>query len=215
MSSRIIRGEGLAAGCVPWQAPEVSGPTIRGRASDAEDLRGARQRAWQEGFDQGRAAGMEAGRREIAARADALERALDALSRPFEALDHRFHDEIVALVSAIARQLVRREMHLEPSHIAGVVRAGLEALPMAARDVIVRLHPDDAAVVRECLAPDAENRAWRIETDPALERGGCLIVTPDSQVDGRLDTRLGRAIAAMFEDERKDHGDASGSEPRN
>jgi flagellar assembly protein FliH len=189
---------------VPWQAPEVSGPSVRGRAGDADDIRGVRQRAHQEGFEQGRAAGMEAGRRELAARAHALERVLDTLARPLEELDHRFHDEIVALVRAVCRQLVRREMRLDATHIVGVVRESLGALPMAAHDIAVRLHPDDAAVVRECLPADAGNRSWRIEPDAALERGGCIITTPESQIDGRLDTRLGRVIATMFEDERKD-----------
>jgi flagellar assembly protein FliH len=208
--TRLIRSDAIASGCVPWQAPEVSGPTVRGRAGDADDIRGVRQRAYQEGLEQGRAAGIEAGRRELAARAQALERVLDALARPFEELDHRFHDEIVALVRAVCRQLIRREMRLDPTHVAGVVRESLAALPMSARDIVVRLHPDDAAVVRECLPADSGNRGWRIEPDPALDRGGCLIATSESQIDGRLETRLGRVIATMFEDERKD--DAPGAD---
>ncbi len=146
------------------------------------------------------------------ARAEALERALDALSRPFEGLDQRFHEEILELVKAVARQLVRREMRLDPTHIVGVVREGLAALPMAAADIVVRMHPDDAQVMRECLASEAGERNWRIEPDPLMERGGCVIATPDSQVDSRLETRLGRVIATMFEDERKDTVDAPGLE---
>jgi flagellar assembly protein FliH len=212
MATKLIRSDDLAGGYSAWQAPEVSGPTVRGRASDAEDVRGARQRAYQEGLEQGRAAGIEAGRRDIAARAQVLEQVLAALSRPFEGLDHRFQDEIVALVRAITRQLIRREMRLDPGHIVGVVRDGLAALPMARNDIVVRLHPEDAAVIRECLATDTDGRAWRIEADPVMERGGCLIVTPQSQVDGRLDTRLARAIAALFEDERKDDAETPGSD---
>lgn len=213
MSSRLIRSDTLATGCVPWQAPEVSGPSLRGRASDADDIRGVRQRAYQEGFEQGRAAGLEAARREVTLHAQALERTLDALAHPFERLDHRFHEEIIALIMAVARQLVRREMRLDPTHITGVVREGLNALPMAATEIVVRLHPDDAAIVRECLGADGENRRWRIEADPSLERGGCLINTAESQVDGRLDTRIGRVIASMFDDEREERDDASGSAP--
>ena len=153
MSTKLIRGHEIAEGCQAWQAPEVSGPTARGRGG-LDDLRVTRQKAWQEGFDQGRIAGLEAARKDIAMRTQALERALDALSRPFEELEHRFHEEIIELVKAVARQLLRREMRLDPTHIIGVVREGLAALPMATSDVIVRMHPDDAAVMRESLAPD-------------------------------------------------------------
>ena len=59
-------------------------------------------------------------------------------------------------------------------------------------------------VARECLPPAEAERAWSIEGDPVIQRGGCLIITSTSQVDERLETRLGRAIATMFEDERED-----------
>src|SRR5690606_34986517 len=97
-----------------------------------------------------------------------------------------------------------------PTHIVGVLREGLAALPVAAGEAVVRLHPDDAAAVRDCLAPGdgeasaptGERRAWRIESDPLIERGGCIIDTDRSSVDARLETRLARAMAALLEDER-------------
>jgi flagellar assembly protein FliH len=224
MSTRLIRGHEVEGPCQPWQAPEVRGPTLRG---EAEDIRGARSQAVREGFEEGRRAGLEAARKEVASRAEALERVLDSLARPFEMLEQRFHEEVLALVKAVARALVRRELRLDPTHIAGVVREGLAALPMAAPDVVVRLHPDDAAVLRECLAGatgsgdelpgpvDAQGgRAWRVEVDPLMERGGCVVATPQSQVDGRLETRLGRVIAALFDEERGADADAPDSHPR-
>jgi flagellar assembly protein FliH len=209
MSSRLIRGHEAARHC-RWQAPEVQQP-LRAGASRAEEERQARAQAVRAGFEEGRRAGLEAARQEIASRVSALERTLDALSRPFEMLEPRFHEEVVALVKSVARALVRRELQLDPTHVAGVVRECLAALPMAATDVVVRLHPEDAAVLRDCLASDDGDRAWRIEADPLLERGGCLVLTPESQVDGRLETRLGRVITALFEDERD--ADPPGRQP--
>jgi flagellar assembly protein FliH len=215
MSSRLIRGHEVAERCQPWQAPEVSGPTLRGGATASDDLRGIRQKAWQEGFEQGRAAGLEAARQDATSRARALEQALDALSRPFEALDQQFHAEVLELVKAVTRQVLRREIRIDPTHVIGVVRDGLAALPMSASQVAVRMHPDDAAVVREVLAPDTTGRSWRIETDPLMDRGSCVIVTAQSQVDGRLETRLARTIATMFHDERRDatHNDSESPGP--
>ena len=51
-------------------------------------------------------------------------------------------------------------------------------------------------------ADPQEDRAWRLETDPLLERGGCLITSPHSTIDARLDARLARVIAGLLEDER-------------
>ena len=84
---------------------------------------------------------------------------------------------------------------------------------MAASDIIVRMHPEDARVMRECLAEEPGERNWRIEPDPLLERGGCVLATPNSQVDLRLDTRLGRAIATMFDDQRQSDSKDDGHAP--
>jgi flagellar assembly protein FliH len=212
MSSRLVRGHELTDSCQTWQLPDVGLGVARGRGGTLDDARLARQQAVQEGFEEGRRAGAEAARKDVMAQARALERALDALARPFEALEQRFHEEILELVRAIARQLLRRELKLDPAHVIGVVREGLAALPMASTDIVVRMHPEDAKLMQDCLDTQSGDRAWRIEADPLMERGGCVIVTPQSQIDGRLDTRLARTVATMFDDERRESTRAPGTE---
>lgn len=206
--SRLIRSSSLAEQCIAWQAPEMSaaGGAAGLRRNGDADLNALQQRAWQQGLEEGRVAGIETGTRELAARIEAVERVLDALARPLEDLDHRVEEELLALVQAIVRQLIRREVHLDPAHIIGVIREGLSALPLASGDIAVRLHPDDADVVRSCLTESATDRAWRLEADPLIERGGCLITSASSTIDARLDTRLARVIAGLMEDERATAG---------
>jgi flagellar assembly protein FliH len=203
-SSRLIRGSDSDAQVVAWRAPEVPNPGGPGsyRRSGDNDLTAVQQRAWQQGFDQGKAAGIEAGTSELDTRIEAVERILDALARPLEDLDHRVEEELLALVQAVVRQLVRRELQHDPGHLIGIIRESLAALPLAAGDVVVRLHPADAEAIREKLADATENRAWRLETDPLLERGGCLITSPRSNIDARLESRLARVIAGLLKDER-------------
>ena len=205
-SSRLIRGSDSGAQVVAWLAPEVPNPGSPGsyRRSGDSDLDAIQQRAWQKGFDQGRAAGVEAGTRELGARIEAIERILDALARPLEDVDHRVEEELLALVQAVVRQLVRRELRQDPGHLIGVIREGLAALPLASGDVSVRLHPADAEAIRERLADAPGERAWRLESDPLMERGGCLIASPRSNIDARLEARLARVIAGLLEDERDD-----------
>ncbi|MDH5275240.1 MAG: flagellar assembly protein FliH [Gammaproteobacteria bacterium] len=203
-SSRLIRGGDDASQAVAWRAPEVPSQGAPGsyRRSGDNDLTALQQRAWQQGFEQGRTAGIEAGTTELAARIEAVESILDALARPLEDLDHRVEEELLALVQAVVRQLVRRELQHDPGHLVGIIRDGLAALPLAAGDVVVRLHPSDAEAIRERLTDAADNRAWRLESDPLLERGGCLITSPRSNIDARLEARLARVIAGLLADER-------------
>ncbi|MEO8225014.1 MAG: flagellar assembly protein FliH [Gammaproteobacteria bacterium] len=202
-SSRLIRGDSDSQ-VVTWRAPEVPNPGGPGsfRRSGDQDVTAVQQRAWQQGFDQGRQAGLDAGSQEVAARIEAVETILDALARPLEDLDHRVELELLALVQAVVRQLVRREMHADPGHLIGVIRECLAALPLASGDVVVRMHPADAEAIRERLVETSGDRAWRLESDPLLERGGCLVTSPRSTIDARLDARLTRVIARLLEDER-------------
>jgi len=106
------------------------------------------------------------------------------------------------LAVALARQLVRRELKADPTQIIGIIREAIAALPVAARDVRVHLHPEDAAVVRQHLAPTECERAWVLVEDPVMARGGCQITSQTSRIDMRLEKRLGAMLSELLGDER-------------
>ncbi len=205
MAGRIVPGEAVP-GCERWQVPEVGpgGPTAR----QLEELQRA---AWEEGFAAGRREGLERGEAEVRARVAALERVLDALAAPLAEVDEAVERELVALAVAMARQIVRRELRTDPGEVVAAVREALAALPAGAREVRVVLHPEDAALVRERLAGGEEGRAWTIEEDPTLTRGGCRVLTSTSEVDATLERRLGAVVARVLGGDRgDDEADASG-----
>jgi flagellar assembly protein FliH len=203
-SSRIIREAEVPSDMATWHAPRVVETALAKPvpAPAQPDPAMLREQARQEGFEQGRAEGIAAGRAELAQHAELLQHVLDGLARPVQTLDLQFEEEMLALITAIARQLLRRELQIDPTHLVAIVREGLAALPAASVDIQVRLHPRDAEVIADLLQPGDEGRRWTIEPDPLMEQGGCRIVTETAQIDGRLDTQLGRVVAAMLEDER-------------
>lgn len=204
---RLIPGESVPGDLVTWEAPEVKDQGEQEARDPEAELQALRQRAWDEAFQAGEAAGLAAAEEMIAAQTAALNTVLKALTKPMQDLDRQVEAELLELVRAVARQLVRRELRTEPGEVVGVIRAGLDALPSAATDVVVKLHPEDAALVRERLQPSAGETPWTIQSDPVLERGSCRITSGTSQVDGRLETRLGRVIASLFADERETAAD--------
>jgi flagellar assembly protein FliH len=123
--------------------------------------------------------------------------------------------EIVQLVKAVARQLVRRELKADPGEIMAVVREALGALPSATRSAQLKLHPEDAKLVREALAlsegdargggmPGAAERTWRIIDDPTQPRGGCRVETETSLIDASLESRLNAVITRLLGGSRDD-----------
>ena len=170
-------------------------PTVSGLA----DLQ---TEAYKEAFEQGLAEGRAAGQGQVRAQVEALAGMLHELARPFETLDADVERELSMLAMAIARQIVRRELKTDPTQIIGVIREAIAALPVAARDVRVHLHPEDAAVVRQNLAPTESERAWVIIEDPVMARGGCQIKSATSRIDARLETRLGAIASELLGTER-------------
>ena len=170
-------------------------PTVRGLADLQEE-------AYKEAFEQGLTEGREAGRAEIKVQVDRLAGMFYDLAKPFEVLDAEVERELLALAMALARQIVRRELKTDPTQIIGIIRDAIAALPVAARDVRVHLHPEDAAIVRQNLAPTESERAWAIIEDPVMARGGCQITTSTSRIDARLETRLTAIVSELMGTER-------------
>lgn len=216
MSERIRRDAAAAAAAQLYSLPAVDGPVIGRRVSEKEKAEAERAH-----FAKGYEDGLAAGRREIDAqltklrsRMAQLDAIMGSLARPFEELDKEVEEQLTLLALTVGKQMVRRELRTDPAQVIGVIRECVGRLPAATRDVRVKLHPQDAAVVRELLAttPGTE-RAWNIVEDPALTRGGCIVVSDSSQIDARLDARLNAVVAAAFGDERASGRADAGKDP--
>lgn len=208
MNARV---QTAAADIARWDMPTVSGSTIQGRrpGPTVSELEAIEKRAHDEAFAAGRDAGLKAAKAEMQPLIDKLRAQVagltaiaDKLARPLEELDAEVADQLARLSMSIAKQVIRRELRLDPAQIIAVMRETVALLPASIRQVRIHLHPDDAAVVRDHLAAPGGDRAWSIAEDPMLSRGGCLVVTETSQIDARIETRIAAVASAMLGEER-------------
>ncbi|HEY4446346.1 MAG TPA: flagellar assembly protein FliH [Steroidobacteraceae bacterium] len=195
-----------AAGAVRWTAPDMGNPVPAQSMATVGGLADLQAEAHREAFELGLAEGREAGRAEVRAQVERLAGMFYDLAKPFEALDTEVERELLTLAMALARQIVRRELKTDPTQIIGIIREAIAALPVAAREVRVHLHPEDAAVVRQHLAPTESERAWMMVEDPVMARGGCQILSATSRIDARLETRLGAILSELMGTERHSDG---------
>jgi len=185
-----------------WTAPDMGDPSRLAEMPTVGGIADLQAEAHQEAFALGLAEGREAGRAEVRAQVERLAAMIHELARPFEVQDAEVERELLTLAMALARQIVRRELKSDPTQIIGIIREAIAALPVAAREVRVHLHPEDGAVVREHLAPTDAERAWVMVEDPVMARGGCRITTATSRIDARLETRLAALLSELMGDER-------------
>ncbi|HEY4975658.1 MAG TPA: FliH/SctL family protein [Steroidobacteraceae bacterium] len=197
-----------AASAAVWELPPIDGPLITRRRRDA-DLDAIGREAWDKGYAEGREAGLAAAvqeqqsaQAEINTRVQHLGSILEFMAKPIVELDDQVQRQLALLAGAIARQVVRRELKMQPDDVIGVIRDTVSLLPVTAREVRVHLNPEDAKLVRSRLAEVASERAWSITEDPILPRGGCRVTSENSTIDAQVEQRLGAAIAAVLGDER-------------
>lgn len=163
-----------------------------------------------EGFEYGHNEGLEEGRKAVQERVNRLDEILSVLDQPFLKLDQQVEQEVITLVIAMVRQLVRREIKADPQQIVGVVREALGVLPVNARRIRVLLHPEDAELVREAYTLGDSDQKWQIIEDPVIARGGCRVYTENSQIDATLESRLNALIAPLLSNDRG--GDAESAD---
>lgn len=186
-----------------WDVPALDGSDGQGYLT-AGRLQELQKDAYEEAWQKGRADGLEAANDVIAQRAARFDDLLRALSDPFDELDETVEKQLVELSMALVKQLFRREIKLDPTHIIGVVREAIQALPIASRQVHVHLHPDDATLIRESLAPAEGEPAWSIVEDPLTSKGGCRVTTENSQIDATAESRLHAVIGKCLGNERSE-----------
>lgn len=207
-TSKLITKESLTA-YERWELPNVGSDHRRVTAEEldaaslremlsAEKLEEIRQQAHAEGFEQGRHEGVQAGQKQVAAQVQRLNQILNALAEPLRDVNARVEQELVQLALAVARQVVRREVSIEPAQVIAVVREAIAALPSHAERIQVFLHPDDAALMRDHTAGTESAAAWRILEDPALTRGGCRVTSENSHIDATLESRLAAVVEQLM-----------------
>jgi flagellar assembly protein FliH len=185
-----------------WDVPAIDGGGGKGymTAGRLEDIQ---KEAYNEAWHKGESDGIKAGEAAVQERVERLDELLKALAQPFDILDEQIEKQLVELAMSTVRQLFRREIQLNPSHVIGVVREAIQLLPAASRNVRVNLHPDDAAIVREHLTPAEGEPAWVIVEDPLMAKGGCTVTSENSQVDASAEARLNTLIRRVSGDERQ------------
>lgn len=164
-----------------------------------------------EGLEKGHLQGYQDGLKKGLAEAEAQRRQqthdfiklMESLSEPFKILDEQVEEQLVQLVIAIARQLIRREIRQHPGEIMAVVREAISILPVAAQKMILYLHPADAELVKSSLALTEAVTTWQIIDDPLMTQGGCKVATEVSTVDATIEKRLAAVIAMVLGDERE------------
>lgn len=191
-----------------WRAPAMArdpNRVIRGpeEASipTADDIERWRREAEEEGYRQG----LERARVDNVELQRRLSTLIDFFEHPLKSLSEEIEQQLTQLAVTLAQQLVRRELKIAPGEIIGLIRDSVNLLPGITRNITIKLHPEDARLVRDVLSVDPNNdeQSWKLVEDPMITRGGCEIVAPPSSINATLESRLSELAASVLGGERE------------
>ncbi len=192
-----------------WALPDINRHQP-GSVLTANEIESIQKQAYDEAFKQGQEeglkTGLQAGKAEISRKTAQFEQLISSLESPFKQLDNRVEEELVALAMLVAKQLVRRELKIDPGQVIAVVRDAMSILPVSSQKISLRLNPEDAELVRSAFALEDTDLAWKIAEDPLITRGGCEVVTENSRIDATIEKRLAAVIATALGGEREADG---------
>lgn len=197
MSSKLIPKEQLSA-YQRWELDSLDETPVTNAVPlpTAEEVENIHRQAHQEGY----AAGYQEGRAQANAELARLTQLLSSLDGALTNFDEELTQNLLSLALDVARQLLREALKIRPELIVPVIREAVNSLPPASQHPHLRLNPEDASLVRTLLADELNHFHWKIVEDNRIERGGCRVETPNSEIDATLESRWRRILSALGQD---------------
>jgi flagellar assembly protein FliH len=157
-----------------------------------EEAVGVREAARAEGFAAGHAEAIAAVEPALAA----LQQAAAEMHADRDAAAERLERQAVELAFALAEKVLAGALAVEPERVVESVRGALRGLVERER-ITVLVHPDDLELVREAMdglrATLGGIEHCEVQAERRVARGGCVVRTPDGDIDSRVETKLERA----------------------
>jgi flagellar assembly protein FliH len=104
---------------------------------------------------------------------------------------------VLELACEMARQVLRQELTVNPNALQAVIREAMGLLAAETKSAIVRLNPLDLEALEDPVRKEFALLALTLVADPTLTRGGCLVESAGTVVDGTLEKRWMRAIGSL------------------
>ena len=205
--TRFIPREELGA-VQTWQPGSFEKARERAAKPDGETA-GPTAEQWQARIDAAKRQGYEEGHRDGLVALEGFKKSHSAqvsaqvgqLVQSFDAqwvqLETQMAESLARSAVLLARQVLRSELAVKPELVSDVAREAVNAVMMSARQIVVRVHPDDLPLVAQGAEDVLKARGARLEPDASVQRGGCQVQSDAGSIDATVQARWERAAQSM------------------
>jgi flagellar assembly protein FliH len=176
------------------QAEETIRKVAVEAAGHAEALKQqASQQGYSEGFVKGQQEGAMQAKQEIKESVWGIDVLTSAAFDVKKEIINSAEKEVVELSIAIAENILRQKLELEPDLIKGIIRTAINQLPEK-EEIKIIVNPALAENLYE-FVDGLKNeirglKSVKIAEDKTIPRDGVIVESPETRIDGRLTTRL-------------------------
>lgn len=186
------------------QAQEQADALLAAAQEEAVTIQATAQaEGYEEGYSLGVAEGQQKGEAALSSVTAHLAEMLTSLQAQRQHVLRQAEEEVVQLTLAMVEKLVGQiAQHHEPLILHTVQRALAflaESGPFA-----LRVHPQDRTFLQEYWEEhisEAPGDAWELVADPAIARGGCLLMCGPTTIDARLSTQMKAIVNGLHVDD--------------
>lgn len=145
----------------------------------------------QQAFEEGYAAGMQQAQEDILAHKAQLVSWIELLQKPVQLLDDQLIQDIIQTMIWICKYCIGVELSVNPNLLISLFEEIKEELPSLKMNQTFGMHPDDIEWIKaelgEKVIPGLHDILY---ADASLARGDFYLKGDNSELDGRLQTRL-------------------------
>lgn len=192
----------IAAPAEPPPAVEIEGQrqALDTALAEADQLRAqvaaletALREADQSGYQRGLAEGRTQGARESAEQQkpvlDRMVKAIADLAMLRPKLRMQSEESLIRLCVAIAHRVLKRELHMDPLALEGIVQAALSRV--GTEEVFrIKVHPSQADAIRNQLSRLGVPESVPVEPAASMDEGGVVIETSAGGLDASVNTQI-------------------------
>ena len=131
---------------------------------------------------------------QVSARVGQLVQSFDA---QWAQMEQHMAQTVARSAVLLARQVLRSELSADPRLVSAVAREAMNTVLMSARQIVVRVHPEDLPLVAEGAGDALQARGARLQADGSVQRGGCKVDSDAGTIDATIEARWSQAAQSL------------------
>lgn len=187
-------------------AKQSADEIIQEAKSSADEIR---KNAFDLGYEDGLKSAKESVKEAIKNAEVFFENALKEVTEIKDKILSQAEDDIIQLTIEISKKLVCNELRQNPESLIAIIKESIKSAKVG-NEITIKVNPKDLQVLEEYGSQLIEHIRsstfgnsidLKIEEDPKINFGGCMIITDTNILDLTFETRLNSLIDAMLNKE--------------